>query len=63
MTTHTEPPVTLIRNVRVFDGADVSLPTSVLIEGAQIIAVDRDLGASGGQVGLVRRDRTWLVTE
>lgn len=41
---------TLIREVRVFDGTALSGPTSVLIEGTQIIAIDPDLDSTGRRV-------------
>lgn len=41
---------TLIRRVRVFDGTSLSDPTSVLVEGATILAVDPQLASSGSNV-------------
>lgn len=40
----------LIRGVRVFDGAALSGPTSVLVEGTTITAVDPELGSTGRHV-------------
>ncbi|ADP83683.1 amidohydrolase family protein [Pseudofrankia inefficax] len=49
MTEHEESPI-LIRGVRLIDGPALSHRTSVLIDGARIVAIGPDLSASGRQV-------------
>ncbi len=48
MTTSTFP-ATVLRNVRVFDGATLGRPTCVLIDGGLIAAVDDDIDTAAGQ--------------
>ncbi len=50
MTLHEGISTTLIREVRVFDGETVGDPTSVLVQGAQIVTIDPNLNAPGGHV-------------